>query len=306
MVVLGLWACADSRSPRDQAGAITDADPPRSPEPATGAAGREPAAGTAGSAVDGAPAPPDIVHEADARPPADPPDAGLRDAAPDAMPEPRCELAGEPRIEPSGIEISGAQPQQFTLEGVTGLVPGCVRWQVSPSGFRVFGTNDIVSPTIDPETGVLTSLGGIPDDVDLLILVEVGGEVIAQATVRYFDPKRVLEGVFHEVGVLRCPDYVEVPRENTIQEIFLEDFQVTFQAFETYVDYRGTSSHQRTQNEARTGTFEFTVDWSNFEPDTLVKSGTYHARRSDGRLELRDLWLGPDAAQCGHVLERWK
>lgn len=142
--------------------------------------------------------------------------------------------------------------------------------------------------------------------MDLLILVDVAGETIAQTTVRYFDHQRVFEGVFFEVGVLRCPDYVEVPRENMIQEIFLEDFQVTFQAFETYVDYKGTSTHQRTPPDTRTGTFEFTVDWSNFEPDSLVKSGTYHARRSDGRLELRDLWLGPDATQCGHVLERFK
>jgi hypothetical protein len=123
-------------------------------------------------------------------------------------------------------------------------------------------------------------------------------------TVHYFEPTRALEGVFSEVGVLRCPDYVEVPREQ-IQEIFLEDFQVTFMSFETYVDYSGVSSHEPNLVDPRSGTFEFTVDWSNQKPDTLDYSGTYRAR-PDGYLELRDVWLGPDAAQCGHVLERYK
>jgi hypothetical protein len=79
---------------------------------------------------------------------------------------------------------------------------------------------------------------------------------------------------------------------------------VTYQPFETYVDFAGHVTWMRNTIEGYAGRFEFSVVQSSFVPDNLDSAGGYVAR-PDGRLELRDVWLGPGAAECGHVLERW-
>jgi len=80
---------------------------------------------------------------------------------------------------------------------------------------------------------------------------------------------------------------------------------VTFTAFETYVDYKGSYGSRRDPLDPRHGELEFSVEWSNFVPDSVDAMGSFYAR-PDGLLELRDLWRGPDAAQCGHVFERFQ
>lgn len=223
------------------------------------------------------------------------------DAGSDAGPEPECSFSGELRIEPGDVEVAGAV--QLTLVGNVQPPTGCVQWRTVPSSFSIFGSRELNEVVIDAETGEL-EVSNLPNDVSLWVIARIGSEDVAMTTVRYYDPRRALSGVFREIAVLRCPDYVEMPREQ-IQEIMLEDgFQVTFQAFETYVDYAGASSSQRDPTDPRGGSFSFSVDWANFEPETLITSGRYVAR--NGVVELRDLWLGPDEAQCGHVLERFK
>lgn len=266
-------------------------------------AGTQPAAGDTSIASGGAAA---VVPPSTGDSGADeqPPSLGATDAGPDARvttPELDCSFTGEPRIEPADAEVSS--PQQFTLVGVSALPAGCLRWSSSPSGFDVYNSmGEYDEVDLDSDTGAL-SVWGLPNDVVLTISAVVADKAVAMTTVRYYDPGRALSGALHEVAVLRCPDYVEVPRTG-IGEVFLEDFKVTFQPFETYVDYSGFSSINVDAQDPRRGTFSFEVDWSNFEPETLVRSGSYTARL-DGRIELRDVWLGPDQAQCGHVLERW-
>jgi hypothetical protein len=223
------------------------------------------------------------------------------DAGRDAGPPLDCTFTGTPQIEPADAEV--AVTTQFTLEGVSALPPGCLAWRASPSAFAIYNSFSLEKVELDPDTGELR-VYALPNDVVLQISAEVGGEVVATTTVRYFDPGRALDGVLHEVGVLRCPDYVELPREE-IQEIMFHDFMVTFVAFETYVDYAGYATVLPDPGDPRRGTLSFVVDWGNVEPSTLDTEGSYVARQ-DGRIELRDLWLGPDAAQCGHVLERYK
>lgn len=225
----------------------------------------------------------------------------LFDAGRDAGPPPDCSFTGTAQIAPADVEV--AVDTRFTLEGISALPPGCLTWRASPSAFDVYNSFERNEVDLEPDTGEL-HVYGLPNDVVLEIRAEVAGEVVATTTVRYFHPQRVLDGVLHEVGVLSCPGYVEVPREQ-IQEILFQDFMVTFVAFETYVDYAGQATVQPDPVDPRRGSLSFVVDWSNFEPPTLDTEGTYVAR-TDGRIELRDLWLGPDAAQCGHVLERYQ
>jgi hypothetical protein len=257
---------------------------------------------TAGAAADGATAP---IHDMDAGMTRS--DGGRLDggrerdgAAVDAGANLDCSFTGTPHITPTLPDIGFAQT--FALQGVPALAPGCLRWSSAPSSYNYYLSASKNGVQLDPASGML-SVFNLPDDVDLTIIASIANVEVARTTVHYFDPNYALAGAFHEVAVLRCPDHVEVPRME-VREIFLSDFKVTFHPFETFVDYRGRSTSTTDAVDPRRGTFEFTMT-SGQVPQSVDSAGTYYARR-DGLVELRDLWLGPDAAQCGHVLQRYE
>jgi hypothetical protein len=71
--------------------------------------------------------------------------------------------------------------------------------------------------------------------------------------------------------------------------------------FERYVDYWGSFDA-----DASAGTFTIAVDGGNVIPEDVDPTGTYAI--VDGRLELRDIYLGtyrdPTPRACVHVFER--
>jgi hypothetical protein len=242
-------------------------------------------------------------------------DSGFTEASTDAFAdvgdsgrEVNCEFTGEPRIEPADAEISTTQ--RFFLEGISQIPPECLQWRISPSSFRVYGSSDRISVDFDRDTGELRITNRI-NNTAFEIFAFIADEWVATTSVHFFDKDQPITGVFREVAVLGCPDYSEIPREMideiiinmgpSIRELVME---VTFVPFESYVDYRAVVNWIPDIIDAHQGGFEFFVDWAALEPDTLDKEGRYIVR-PDGRLELRDLWLGPDAAQCGHMIERW-
>lgn len=225
-------------------------------------------------------------------------DAGTVDAGPALD----CAFSGAPRIEPSDAEI--ARTQRFTLEGISPLPEGCLRWSSMPDSFPLYGTSERDPVELDPTTGELR-VSNIPNNTPLTIRASIEGEVIAMTTVRYFDPSRLVRGIFAETAVLRCPDHVEVPRNEVGEIIFDGELSVTFAPFESYVDIHGRYTWMPTTADGREAALELVVDdYPAFlDPQWLDTSGTFIAHE-DGSFELRDIWLGPDEPQCGHVLRR--
>jgi hypothetical protein len=96
--------------------------------------------------------------------------------------------------------------------------------------------------------------------------------------------------------------------EWTIKELRFKadgEFSVTWEPFEVYKDYWGTYAHEIGQ-----GTLDLVVTGGNYVPNDVDGSGSL-LLDEEGRLVLRDLWLGSRfegtaPANCGHRFTRMR
>jgi hypothetical protein len=98
----------------------------------------------------------------------------------------------------------------------------------------------------------------------------------------------------------------EVEPVQRLQEVVFSSgtLQVTWTAFETYVDYWGT--YDATPAGEGTGRLSLQAADGNYVPDDIDGEGTF--RRCGDDLYLIDIWLGSPRsssgpAQCGHRLQ---
>ena len=114
-----------------------------------------------------------------------------------------------------------------------------------------------------------------------------------------------LVGTWTEVAQISCQSKSERSVANAIEElVFFEDdtINVTWFAFETYVDYIGTYALDAE------GGIEIVAEKLNYLPSELDTSGSYEFDEH-GRLLLMDMWLGvppldsPHPINCGHIFE---
>lgn len=169
-------------------------------------------------------------------------------------------------------------------------------WSVSPDdGAR-----------IDPATGELTIDADVPSGSEFTVSAEVeDGRHEVTAEVHVYTPEgNPLVGLWQEQAQLACGDGAEVVPDMPIEElVFAADgqFAVTWQPFESYVDYWGTYAF-----DLDTGTIELHVTSGNRVPPDIDGQGRF-AIDDNGDLVLTDIWLGdPDGATdppgCGHRL----
>jgi len=223
--------------------------------------------------------------------------SGTADAG--AAAELDCAFTGEPRIEPADSEFS--TPQRFSLEGISELPEGCVRYAIDPDSYSRYGSGKRDSIDFDPATGELAT-SRLRNNTVFEVTAFVAGEPVATTAARYLDGSDPLHGLYEEIAVLRCPDHAEEARDEVGELRLTGDLTVTFHPFETYTDYEGQYTWTSDPDDPRRGQLELSVATGEV-PDSFDPSGSFYAR-PDGLLELRDLWLGPGDAQCGHVFER--
>jgi hypothetical protein len=112
-------------------------------------------------------------------------------------------------------------------------------------------------------------------------------------------------GTWRESLQLPCGGGAEVAPAQAIEEVIFDPeggLSVTWEPFETYVDYRGTHAFSPGD-----GTVELDVERVNYVPTDVDAAGTFAVE--GGELVLRDMWLGspklgPQAANCGHRFTR--
>jgi hypothetical protein len=133
--------------------------------------------------------------------------------------------------------------------------------------------------------------------------VDDGRHEVTTGVYVYTEEGNPLVGFWREVAQLSCGDGEEVAPELPIEELVFSaegSFTLTWQPFESYVDYWGTYAFGLLK-----GTLELTVTGGNQVPDDIDGMGTF-AIDEAGNLVLTDIWLGmPDridvaATNCGH------
>jgi hypothetical protein len=77
---------------------------------------------------------------------------------------------------------------------------------------------------------------------------------------------------------------------------------VTWMPFEVYRDYWGSY-----QYDSKGGTLDLAIEGGNYVPEDVDGSGSF-AIDEDGRLVLKDMWLGTwmrstGGANCGHIFK---
>ncbi|TKJ28060.1 MAG: hypothetical protein CEE40_12635 [Chloroflexi bacterium B3_Chlor] len=178
------------------------------------------------------------------------------------------------------------------------LVEACATWSVDPPE----------GASIDPDTGFFTvdaqTLSGsvftVSADVD-------NGRRVVSVEVHVFTPEdNPLVGLWREEAQYACGTGEEVVPEQPIGELrFRADgsFGVTWMPFEIYVDYWGTYAYDLPR-----GTLDLVIEGGNCVPDDVDGSGLF-SLHEEGRLILRDMWLGRPRGQtgagyCGHRLSQ--
>jgi hypothetical protein len=177
-------------------------------------------------------------------------------------------------------------------------VNACATWSVSPTD----------GATIDPKTGVFTVDPETPSGAVFTVTADVeNGRRLVSADVHVYTPEaNPLFGTWGEEAQFTCETGEEVVPEERIGELaFGADgtFSVTWFPFEIYKDYWGTYTFDLNQ-----GTIELTASGGNYVPEGLDGSGSWFIDE-EGRLVLRDIWLGAPRGvlgivNCGHRFSR--
>ena len=172
------------------------------------------------------------------------------------------------------------------------------RWSVSPSN----------GATTDPVSGELTIDASVPSGSEFTVTAEVDdGQHAVTAKVYVYTPEgNPFVGFWREEAQFSCDDGAEVIPEFPIEElVFAADgsFAVTWQPFESYVDYWGTYEFDLLK-----GTLGLTITSGNFVPDDTDGEGQF-AVDDPGNLVLTGLWLGTSHSttgppNCGHRFSR--
>ena len=177
-------------------------------------------------------------------------------------------------------------------------VDACATWSVSPTD----------GATIDAKTGVFTVDAGTPSGTVFTVTADVeNGRRLVSADVHVYTPEaNPLFGIWHEEAQFACETDEEVIPEERIGELSFGadgEFSVTWHPFEVYKDYWGTYTFDLSQ-----GTIELTGAEGNYVPEGLDGSGSWFID-DDGRLILKDIWLGAPrdvsgVVNCGHRFTR--
>jgi len=121
----------------------------------------------------------------------------------------------------------------------------------------------------------------------VVVSVDVGGRTVRQE-VHVIDPhSNPLAGTWAQSGPAQCAVAPDAATEPVRELIIRRDgrFSLTFMPFETYKDYWGTYTYDR-----GSGALDMNVAGGNRDSLGLDLAGT--ARVANGRLTLRDVWLG--------------
>jgi len=209
-------------------------------------------------------------------------------------------------------DVVALQPGEAVL-----LTLGVYDYEICGVSIRCFIPADVaatwsVSPddgaTINLVTGLLTIDTDVPSGSEFAVTAEVddGRHVVTIEVYVYTPEGNPFVGFWREAAQLACDDGAEIVPESGIEEmIFAADgsFAVTWQPFESYVDYWGTYTF-----DLDAGTVELTVADGNHVPDDVDGMGRF-AVDGAGNLVLSDLWLGTshssdDPPACGHRFAR--
>ena len=198
--------------------------------------------------------------------------------------EPLEMTPGEARVLPLGTAEAPYVP-------LTPLPPACrARWSVPPGSHA----------TIDARGRLqLSRYAQIGDTV--VVTADVAGQSVFQH-VHVIDPHpNPIAGAWTQDGPAQCTG---TPPTEPVRELMIRRdgrFSVTFTPFETYKDYWGTYTYDRS-----TGAVAMRAAGGNRVPRGIDLAGT--ARVVSGRLRLQGVWLGqpqPGASRtCTYVFHR--
>jgi hypothetical protein len=170
-------------------------------------------------------------------------------------------------------------------------------WSVGPAG----------GAGIDPAKGELAIDGSVPSGSQFTVSATVEEDRQAvTAEVHVYTPEgNPFVGFWREEAQLACDDGEEVAPALRVEElVFAADgqFAVTWQPFESYVDYWGTYAF-----DLNAGTIELTITSGNFVPGDVDGQGRFKVE--EGKLVLTDVWLGTSHSSkappnCGHRFSR--
>ena len=121
----------------------------------------------------------------------------------------------------------------------------------------------------------------------VVVSVDVGGRKVRQE-VHVIDPNpNPLAGTWAQSGPAQCAGASDAAAEPVRELVIRRDgrFSLTYMPFETYKDYWGTYTYDRAS-----GALVMDVVNGNSDPLGLDLAGT--AQVANGRLTLRDVWLG--------------
>jgi hypothetical protein len=198
--------------------------------------------------------------------------------------EPLEMTPGEARVLPLGTAEAPYVP-------MTPLPAACrARWSVPPGAHATIDANGRLQVSRNARIGET-----------LTVTADVAGQSVFQH-VNVIDPRpNPIAGAWTQDGAAQCTG--GAPALPVLELIIHRDgrFSVTFTPFETYHDYWGMYTYDRAS-----GALDMHVAGGNQVPPGADLSGT--ARVADGRLRIRDVWLGqpnPDAPRtCTYVFKR--
>ena len=170
-------------------------------------------------------------------------------------------------------------------------------WSVEPSQ----------GASIDPDSGFFTVDEETPSGSVFTVSADVeNGRRAVSMDMHISTPEsNPLARLWREEAQLACDDGEEVVPQVLIQELrFRADgtFGVTWHPFEVYVDYSGAYTYN-----LENGTLDLVISSGNYIPDDVDGSGSFSVDEQ-GRLVLRDMWLGSPQTEtgeihCGHRFE---
>jgi hypothetical protein len=201
------------------------------------------------------------------------------------------------------VEIQPGGTREFSLGVVECCyvfepVDTCATWSVSPDE----------GASIDGQTGVFVVDPATPSGEVFTVTadVESGRRLVSIEVYVYTPEANPLVGIWREQAQLTCDTSEDSVPEDRIGELRFDadgSFSVTWAPFEIYRDYWGTYAFDLNQ-----GTLDFTGAEGNYVPEDVDGSGSW-VIDEEGRLVLRDMWLGAPRGgsgivNCGHRFTR--
>ena len=198
------------------------------------------------------------------------------------------------------VEMQPGGTREFTLGVVECCyffepVDACATWSVEPSD----------GASINSRTGVFILDDGVASGEVFTVTADVeDGRRLVSIEVHVFTPgANPLVRNWGEEAQLACDTREEVAPEEPIRELqFRADgtFSVTWMPFEVYRDYWGNYRY-----DSEGGTLDLAIEGGNYVPEDVDGSGSF-VIDEEGRLVLKDMWLGTwmastGDANCGHI-----